>query len=143
MTGFNITGEEFGFDVEISAPGPQGPRGPSGTPGAQGIPGSAVRRVLSIDSSATPQINTDNCDIFEITTLTEDITGFVMSGSPVDGNSLIARITDDGISRAISWGSFFESSVVVLPVVTIPSQLLTVGFFWNPSTSKWRCLAVA
>lgn len=104
-----------------------------------------TRRVVAVTQSATPTIDTDNADVVEITGLAEAITSMTtnLSGTPNDGDALIVRITDNGTARTITWGASFEASTVALPTTTVTSTLLTVGFFWNAATSKWRCVAVA
>jgi hypothetical protein len=102
-----------------------------------------TRRVVTVTQSATPAINTDNTDVVSITGLAQAITSFTMSGTPVDGDLLIIRITDNGTARAITWGTSFEASTVALPTTTVISAMLMTGFAWNTVTSKWRCIAVA
>lgn len=117
-----------------------------GTTATQTVTNKRItRRVVTVTQSATPAINTDNTDIASITALAQAITSMTsgLSGTPVDGDSLIIRLTDNGTARAITWGTSFEASTVALPTTTVISTLLTVGFWWNAVTSKWRCSAVA
>lgn len=103
-----------------------------------------TRRVGSTASSATPTINTDNVDIYEITALAAAITSFTtnLSGTPNDGDLLQIAITDNGTARAITWGASFEASGnTALPTTTVISTRLDVLFCWNVATSKWRCLS--
>jgi hypothetical protein len=104
-----------------------------------------TRRVVTVTQSATPAINTDNTDVASITGLAQAITSMTSSltGSPVDGDMLIVRITDNGTARAITWGSSFEASTVALPTTTVLSVMIMTGFMWNTATTKWRCIAVA
>lgn len=105
-----------------------------------------TRRVVTVTQSATPTINTDNTDVAYITGLAQSITSMTtnLSGTPVNGDSLIVSITDNGTAQGITWGSSFESSGnVSLPTTTVISTRLDVGFLWNTATSKWRCVAVA
>lgn len=105
-----------------------------------------TRRVVATTQSATPTINTDNTDVSHITGLAQAITSMTtnLSGTPVNGDSLIISITDNGTARAITWGASFESSGnATLPTITVLSVRLDVGFLWNTVTSKWRCVAVA
>lgn len=105
-----------------------------------------TRRVVATTQSATPTINTDNTDVSYITGLAQAITSMTtnLSGTPVNGDSLIISITDNGTARAITWGASFESSgTVTLPATTVLSTRLDVGFLWNIATSKWRCIATA
>lgn len=102
-----------------------------------------TKRVTSITSSATPTINTDDCDCVDITALAAAITSMTtnLSGTPTNFQSLIFRIKDNGTARAITWGASFAANGVALPTTTVISKLLTVGFIWNGST--WGCVASA
>ena len=102
-------------------------------------------RTGSVASSATPTINTDNMDLFDITALAAAITSMTtnLSGTPVNGDGLIITFTDNGTGRAITWGASFEASTVALPSTTVASTKLTVALLWDVSTSKWRCVGVA
>jgi hypothetical protein len=102
-------------------------------------------RVVTVTQSATPAINTDNTDVASIVSLAQAITSMTTSltGTPVDGDGLLIRLTDNGIARAITWGASFEASTVALPTTTIASAMLCVEFIWNTVTAKWRCVGVA
>lgn len=102
-----------------------------------------TKRVTTITSSATPTVNTDNCDCVDITALAAAITSMTtnLSGTPTNFQSLIFRIKDDGTARAITWGASFAANGVALPTTTVISKLLTVGFIWNGSV--WGCVASA
>lgn len=101
-------------------------------------------RVGTTTSSATPTINTDSYDMYIITAQTVDITSFTtnLSGTPTSGQTLWIAITGTA-ARAITWGASFESSTVALPTTTVTTARLDVGFVWNATTSKWRCVASA
>jgi hypothetical protein len=100
-------------------------------------------RITTITSSATPTINTDNCDAVTITALAAAITSMTtnLSGTPNNFDKLIIRIKDDGTARAITWGTSFEAKGVALPTTTVISKVLTVGFIYDTVTSKWGCVA--
>lgn len=100
-------------------------------------------RVLTITSSATPTINTDDYDAASITALATDITSMSasLSGTPTNFQKLIIRIKDDGTARAITWGASFEAKGVVLPTTTVISKVLTVGFIYDSVSLKWGCVA--
>jgi len=95
-------------------------------------------------SSATPTINTDDVDYYELTAQTADITSFTtnLSGTPTKAQNLWISITGTA-ARAITWGASFEASTVALPTTTVTTNRLDVGFKWNDVTSKWRCVAKA
>lgn len=102
-----------------------------------------TRRVVTVAQSATPSINTDTTDVASITGLAQAITSVSVTGTPVDGDLLMVRITDNGSAHALAWGGSFESSTVALPTTTVASTMLVVGFMWNTATTKWRCIASA
>lgn len=104
-----------------------------------------TRRLVATTQSVTPTINTDNTDVANITGLAQAITSMTtnLSGTPVDGDFLEIRITDNGTARAITWGASFEATTVALPTTTVISTMLRVGFEWNATASKWDCIAVA
>ena len=105
----------------------------------------SCKRTLAVTQSATPAMNTNNGDVMQMTGLAQAITSMTtnLTGTPGDGDSFILEITDNGTARAITWGASFEASTVALPTTTVISTKLTVGFVWNATTSKWRCVAVA
>lgn len=104
-----------------------------------------TKRVTTITSSATPTINTDNCDAVTITALATAITSMTtnLSGTPTNFQPLIFRIKDDGTARAITWGASFTPMGVALPTTTVISKILTVGFIYDTVLSKWACIASA
>jgi hypothetical protein len=100
-------------------------------------------RVTTITSSATPTINTDNCDAVTITALATAITSMTtnLSGTPNNFDKLIIRIKDDGTARAITWGASFVAKGTSLPTTTVISKLLTVGFIYDTVAATWGCVA--
>lgn len=99
-------------------------------------------RVSTTASSATPSINTDNVDVYGITALTVNITGFTMSGTPTNGQKLWIYIVGTA-ARSITWGGSFEASTIALPTTTVSTNRLDVGFVWNSVSSRWRCVGSA
>ena len=103
-----------------------------------------TKRVTALSAnSATPAINTDNFDVCHITAQTATITGFTMTGTPVDGDTLRISITGTA-SVPFTLGSSFEASGwVPLSTTTSGTARLDMWFFWNTETSKWRQVAAA
>lgn len=120
------------------ATGAGGATGATGATGAGGATGPLDPTPTVVTQSATPAIDTDTCGEAIITGLAQAITGFVMSGTPVAGQTLVVDLTDDGTNRAITWGASFEASTVDLPTTTAAGVLLRTAFEWNAVTSKWR-----
>ena len=100
-------------------------------------------RVTTIESNANPTINTDNCDVVDITAQAADIASMTtnLSGTPTNFQKLTIRIKDNGTARTIAWGASFEARGASLPTTTVISKVLTVGFIYDTTTSKWGCVA--
>ena len=100
-------------------------------------------RVGTTTSSATPTINTDIVDYYELTAQAVNITSFTtnLTGTPTNGQKLWIAITGTA-ARTIAWGASFESSTITLPTTTVNTSRLDVGFVWNAATSKWRCAGI-
>lgn len=103
-----------------------------------------TRRLVTVNApGATPSTNTDNLDIANFTGLATAITSMTtnLSGTPVDGDLIEFRFTDDGTARAITWGASFGATTVALPTTTVISTMLRILFEHNGSI--WQCIAVA
>ena len=98
-------------------------------------------RTGTATSSATPTINTDNVDRYDLTAQAEAITSFTtnLSGTPTNGQALWISVKGTA-ARAITWGASFESGAATLPTTTVTTDRLDVLFVWNAVTSKWRCV---
>lgn len=144
---FECAGSDVWFvSASMSTTGPQGEQGDTGATGATGAAGPAGTTVVgTVTQSATPAINTDNMNVASITGLAQAITSMTtnLTGTPVDGQTLIIRITDNGTPRAFTLGAKFEPSTVPLPTTTVANVMLMIGCIWNTVTSKWRVVAVA
>jgi hypothetical protein len=102
-------------------------------------------RVGSTTSSATPTINTDNYDEYDITALAAAITSMTtnLTGTPTNGQKLMLRFKDNGTARAITWGASFQSSgVATLLATTVISKTHYVGLIYDSTAAKWTCIAV-
>lgn len=134
----------------VGTTGATGPVGATGSNGAAGNTGptgayTPVPRIGTTASSATPSINTDSVDQYNITALAVDITSFTtnLAGTPVSGQRLAIRIKDNATARAITWGaSFISSGTATLPTTTIISKTHHIGFFYDEVAAKWVCMAV-
>ena len=111
-----------------------------------------TRRVVSVGTSATPTINTDNGDIFEIVNQNVAITSMStnLSGSPLEGDLMEIKIKDAGAAVAITWGAHFGTSAAIttLPTTTGTSAVLRTLFQYETSavwsgSSAWIIIAQA
>ncbi len=107
------------------------------------VPTYLPPRSVSILSSNTPAINTDLVDIYCINKLESDVLSFTTNllGSPVEGQSLMIRVRDDGTPRSITWGAKFRT-IDTLPVTTSASKYLYVELRYNAINSVWDCFRV-
>lgn len=107
--------------------------------------GRITPRINSTASSATPAINTDITDQFNITALATPITSMTsgLTGTPMDGQKLMVRFKDNGSPQAITWGASFASTgVATLLGTTVGGKYHYVGLIWNNAASTWDCVAV-
>lgn len=103
------------------------------------------KRFISVATSATPTLNTDNGDIFSLTGLSTNITNAStnLTGTPTHGDLFSYEITDNGVARTITWGtSFSNTGTLSLPTTTVISTLLRCLFQYNSITGKWEIVAV-
>ena len=99
-------------------------------------------RIGSTTSSATPSIDSDSVDQYNITALAAAITSVTITGTPTDGQKLLIRIKDNGTARAIAWGSSFVSSgSATLLTTTVLNKTHLSGFIYDSAAAKWVCVA--
>ena len=116
---------------------------------AGGSPGTWTRAnqksLVTNAPGATPSINVDTTDIATFTGLAAAITSMTtnLTGTPVEGQKLIVKFTDNGTARAITWGAKFASTTISLPTTTVISTLLHVGFIYDNASTTWKCVGVA
>jgi hypothetical protein len=104
-----------------------------------------MKRVGNIASSATPAIDTDLYDIFQITTLATGIKGFTITGTPQHGDRLELEITDNGTSQSIGgWSTWpvIPSGVANPPPATSPGKKMTLMLKYDATYNTWVCMAV-
>lgn len=104
------------------------------------------KRIVSLTTTATPVVNTNNTD-YVILTLSENVTSFTtgLSGTPFDTQQLIYRIIPDATPRTLAWGAeFVNSGLVSLPTVTVANTIITVYLERQAgSINKWVCMGKA
>lgn len=102
------------------------------------------QRVVSVSSSATPAINTDNGDLFNLLSLATNVTSFTTSltGTPTDGQDFVLRIKSAS-AQTLAWGTSFQSSgVATLPTTSVAGKTITLGFMYDGAAGKWTLMAV-
>ena len=93
-------------------------------------------------NTGTYSIDTDLYDTFIITGQTVAITSITATGTPVNSQKLWVAITSTNTSINFSTANF-EATTIALPTTVVASTRLDVGFIWNTTTTKWRCVATA
>lgn len=97
-------------------------------------------RVVSIASSATITPTGDTADQYEVTALATTATIAAPSGTPTDGQKLILRIKDNGVSQTLSWttsAGAYRAIAVVLPTATVVSSVFYAGCIYNSQDGYW------
>lgn len=92
-------------------------------------------------SSATPSVDVDTYDQYNITALAAAITGITVTGAPADGQKLLLRIKDNGTARAITHGASFVSGPGTLLTTTVISKTHFESFVYDSVAAKWVCMA--
>ena len=97
-------------------------------------------RVGTETTNTATSINTDNYDEWTITALASANT-ISTTGTPTDGQKLIVRIKDAGVSKTLTFTSgtngFRFSTDFPAPAATIASKTMYIGFMWNAADSRW------
>ena len=100
--------------------------------------------VQSVASSATVT-PTANDDLVVITAQAAALTLAAPTGTPVEGQSLMIRIKDNGTARGITWTSGaggYRAIGVTLPTTTVISKTTYVGLIYNSTDSRWDAIGV-
>lgn len=88
-------------------------------------------------------LDVSTCDQFEITAQAGALKFNNPGGTPVGGQKLIIRITDNGTARALTYDTQFRAMGNALPSTTVAGKTLYMGFIWNATDSKFDLVAVA
>ncbi len=106
--------------------------------------GVVKKRVTTIASSATPTPNADTTDIYTVTALAEAAAFGAVTGTPVQGQTLLIRIKDNATARALTWNAIYRAGTdVSLPTTTVLSKTIYVGFVYNSTDTKWDLVFTA
>lgn len=104
-------------------------------------------RVVSIAAATgSPSDVTVNVDVTDMHVITGATGGFQYnnpSGTPSDGQKLVLRLKDNGVARAVTFGSAFRAMGTALPSSTVASKTMYIGLIYNSADAKWDCLSVA
>jgi len=101
------------------------------------------KQVVSIASDTTPNpTGWAYENEYYLTALAGNITEVAAPiGTPVNGNTLMMRIKDDGTARTIAWNAIYKGFSQTLPSTTILGKEMYLGFIYNSASSKWDLLS--
>jgi len=99
-------------------------------------------RVSTTTSTATLAPDISVADQYNLTAQAVGLTVSAPAGTPLDGNKLIIRILDNGISQTISWNATYTVIGTVLPTATTINKMVYVGCIYNATNTRWDVVAV-
>ena len=85
-------------------------------------------------------IDVDVTDQYQLTAIA-NATEFTVTGTPVNGQKLVIRLKDAGVTKALTWTGFTAIGVT-LPTTTTVSKTHYVGCIYNSAASTWDAIAV-
>lgn len=100
-------------------------------------------RINGTTTNTTITPNGDTTDQYNVTALGSAAIIAAPSGTPTNGQKLIIRIKDNGISRLLTWSASYRQVGTVLPAATTANKLIYVGCVYNTESSLWDVVAVA
>jgi hypothetical protein len=100
-------------------------------------------RTSTATSTATLTPDIATFDQYNLTAQAVSLVIAAPTGTPVDGNRLTIRITDNGTPQSISWNAAFRAVAVPLPLNTIANKILYVGCIYNSDDLEWDIVAVS
>jgi len=99
-----------------------------------------TKRVVTTTDDATAVIDVDVTDDYQLSAVA-NATEFTLTGTPTDGQVLIVRYKDAGVSKALTWTGFTVIGTT-LPTATTAGKWGYVGCKYNSAASQWHVLAV-
>ena len=98
------------------------------------------KRVVTNTDDATAVIDIDNTDIYELSAISNN-TEFTITGTPVNGQGLIIRLKDAGVSKSLTWSFTYAAIGLTIPTATTTNKWHYLGFQYNTADSKWHFIS--
>ena len=120
--------------------GPQGATGLTGSTGPQVSPSIGSTGITS--GTITPDSSVTQ---YSIVGLTDTTAIAAPSGSPTNGQKLVLRIKDSGVTRQLSWTTTsggYRAVGITLPLTTVAGKNTYVGCIYNSTDTFWDVVAV-
>jgi len=99
-----------------------------------------TKRLVTTTDDATAEIDTDSYDEYELSAVA-NATTFTLTGTPTDGQTLIVRVKDAGVTKGLTWTGFTAVGVT-LPTATTAGKWHYVGCKYNLGDTAWHAIAV-
>lgn len=109
------------------------------------VPASLVASgVVVVVSSATPTPEDvgGKHSRYHLTALAVNAVFAAPSGSPLDGDSIVIRIKDNGTARTLGWNAIYRAFGDALPTTTVAGKTMYVGINYNATDARWDVIAV-
>lgn len=99
-------------------------------------------RVSSTTSTASITPDISSFDQYAVTAQAATLAINAPIGTPVDGNKLIFRLLDNGVSQTLNWNATFTAIGVTIPAATTAGKMTYVGCIYNAANTRWDVVAV-
>lgn len=103
--------------------------------------GGVLERVVTTTDDATAVIDVAVTDTYELSAISNNTT-FSTTGTPTDGQKIMIRWKDAGVSKTLTWDAIFVAIGVTLPTATTAGKWQYVGCQYNSGAAKFHVLAV-
>lgn len=97
-----------------------------------------TQRVVTTTDDATAVIDVDVTDLYELSAIANNTT-FTLTGTPTDGQKLIIRYKDAGVSKTLTWTGFTAIGIT-LPTATSAGKWGLVGCIYNLAATQWQAV---
>lgn len=118
-----------------------------GTNIATALSGKSVRmkpRLVTAASTATLTPNIDTANVYELSAQADSLTIANPTGTPNDGDVFIIRIKDNGIARAIGFGTAYTNvSGLDTITATVINKWSYIGIQYNTAATKWHIISIS
>lgn len=99
-------------------------------------------RVSTATSTASLTPDVSSFDQYNLTAQAATLAINAPIGTPVDGNKLIFRILDNGVSQTLNWNGTYTVVGTTLPTTTTVNKTTYVGCIYNANNTRWDVIAV-
>jgi len=100
-----------------------------------------TQRVVTTTDDATAVIDCDTTDQYELSAIA-NATTFTVTGTPTDGQKLIIRYVDAGVSKGLTFTGFTALGATI-PTDTTAGKWGYVGCIYNLGETTWHVVAVS